>query len=87
MPPTPFHPFASPSLPFHNRTVFVPVTLSVFSVILFLRLGFVVGQAGFYGSIGMFIGAYLVVGLTILSISAISTNGIVHGGGAYYMIR
>lgn len=31
--------------------------------------------------------AYFVVALTILSISAISTNGLIKGGGAYYMIR
>ncbi|RMX53501.1 hypothetical protein pdam_00017334 [Pocillopora damicornis] len=57
--------------------VVVPVTLSMFSVILFLRLGFVVGQAGLVLSIGMFVIAYFVVGLTILSISAIATNGAV----------
>ncbi|XP_058945660.2 solute carrier family 12 member 9 isoform X1 [Pocillopora verrucosa] len=66
--------------------VVVPVTLSMFSVILFLRLGFVVGQAGLVLSIGMFVIAYFVVGLTILSISAIATNGAVKEGGAYYMI-
>lgn len=66
--------------------VVVPVTLSMFSVILFLRLGFIVGQAGLVLSIGMFVIAYFVVGLTILSISAIATNGAVKEGGAYYMI-
>ncbi|XP_068681220.1 solute carrier family 12 member 9-like isoform X2 [Montipora foliosa] len=66
--------------------VVVPVTLSMFSVILFLRLGFIVGQAGMILSIGMFVIAYLVVGLTVLSISAIATNGTVKEGGAYYMI-
>ncbi|KAL9981220.1 hypothetical protein ACROYT_G009894 [Oculina patagonica] len=66
--------------------VVVPVTLSMFSVILFLRLGFVVGQAGLVISIGMFVVAYFVVGITVLSISAIATNGAVKEGGAYYMI-
>lgn len=67
--------------------VFVPCVLSIFSVILFLRLGFVIGQSGFSGALAMLLGSYFVVGLTILSISAISTNGVIHGGGAYYMIR
>eukprot|EP01147_Barroeca_monosierra_P000353 gene353-7852_t len=66
--------------------VFVPCVLSIFSVILFLRLGFVVGQAGVIGSLVMLTVAYFVVALTILSISAISTNGLIKGGGAYYMI-
>lgn len=66
--------------------VVVPVTLSMFSVILFLRLGFIVGQVGMVLSIIMFIIAYFVVGLTVLSISAIATNGAVKEGGAYYMI-
>ncbi|XP_015753695.1 PREDICTED: solute carrier family 12 member 9-like [Acropora digitifera] len=66
--------------------VVVPVTLSMFSVILFLRLGFIVGQVGMVVSIIMFIIAYFVVGLTVLSISAIATNGAVKEGGAYYMI-
>lgn len=66
--------------------VVVPVTLSMFSVILFLRLGFIVGQAGLVISVGMFVVAYFVVGITVLSISAIATNGAVKEGGAYYMI-
>lgn len=66
--------------------VFVPCVLSIFSVILFLRLGFILGQAGLVGTLIMLTVAYFVVALTILSISAISTNGIIKGGGAYYMI-
>eukprot|EP00038_Savillea_parva_P026060 m.51091 g.51091 ORF g.51091 m.51091 type:complete len:907 (-) comp7284_c1_seq1:166-2886(-) len=66
--------------------VFVPCVLSIFSVILFLRLGYVLGQAGLIVSLIMLVVAYAVVFLTVLSISAISTNGVVKGGGAYYMI-
>eukprot|EP00041_Stephanoeca_diplocostata_P016824 m.333051 g.333051 ORF g.333051 m.333051 type:complete len:884 (+) comp20501_c0_seq2:148-2799(+) len=66
--------------------VFVPCVLSIFSVILFLRMGYVLSQVGLILSLGLLVIAYFVVTLTILSISAISTNGVIRGGGAYYMI-
>ncbi|XP_037314532.2 solute carrier family 12 member 9-like [Pungitius pungitius] len=66
--------------------VVVPTLLSMFSVLVFLRIGFVVGQAGLYQSIAMFLVAYFIVTLTVLSICAISTNGALDTGGAYYMI-
>eukprot|EP00040_Diaphanoeca_grandis_P038993 m.257878 g.257878 ORF g.257878 m.257878 type:complete len:917 (-) comp35811_c0_seq1:172-2922(-) len=66
--------------------VFVPCVLSIFSVVLFLRMGFIVGQAGLYVTLGMLFTSYGVVLFTILSLSAICTNGVVRGGGAYFMI-
>ena len=65
--------------------VFVPCTLSIF-VILFQRLGWVVGQAGVnYFFVMIFVG-YSVVIPTVLSLSALSSNGKLKGGGAYYLI-
>ncbi|XP_062844878.1 solute carrier family 12 member 9 [Trichomycterus rosablanca] len=66
--------------------VMVPTILSMFSIILFLRTGFVVGHAGLLQGMLMLFVAYFIISLTILSICAISTNGAVQGGGAYYMI-
>ncbi|KAF3929060.1 hypothetical protein ABW20_dc0104492 [Dactylellina cionopaga] len=66
--------------------VFVPTTLNVLSILMFLRFGFILGQSGILGMMGMLIASYLINLVTTLSISAISTNGTVRGGGAYYLI-
>ncbi|XP_042343112.1 solute carrier family 12 member 9 [Plectropomus leopardus] len=66
--------------------VVIPTLLSMFSVVLFLRIGFVVGQSGLYQAIAMFLVAYFIICMTVLSVCAISTNGALDAGGAYYMI-
>ncbi|XP_070775365.1 solute carrier family 12 member 9-like isoform X3 [Enoplosus armatus] len=66
--------------------VVIPTLLSMFSVVVFLRIGFVVGQAGLYQTVAMFLVAYFIITMTVLSVCAISTNGALDAGGAYYMI-
>lgn len=66
--------------------VFLPTTLNVLSILMFLRFGFIIGQMGIMGSLLLLAMSYVIDILTVLSVSAISTNGTVRGGGAYYMI-
>lgn len=66
--------------------VFLPTTLNVLSILMFLRFGFIVGQMGLVGTFLLLLLSYFINVLTTMSISAISTNGTVKGGGAYYMI-
>lgn len=66
--------------------VFIPTTLNVLSILMFLRFGFILGQAGILGMFFLLTISYGIDLLTTLSVSAIATNGTVKGGGAYYMI-
>ncbi|GJC81987.1 vacuolar cation-chloride cotransporter 1 [Colletotrichum liriopes] len=66
--------------------VYIPVCLNIFSILMFLRFGWILGQVGLLGMLGLLVTAYVVDFLTTLSLSAIASNGEVKGGGAYYVI-
>ncbi len=66
--------------------VFTPCTLTILGVIMFLRFGQVVGQAGILDAILIVLAAKTITTLTTLSLSSIATNTRVKGGGAYYLI-
>ncbi|MFT6395878.1 MAG: amino acid transporter [Bradymonadia bacterium] len=66
--------------------VFTPSILTILGAIMFMRTGLVVGQAGVLTAIGILFVAKGITFLTSLSISAISTNTKVGGGGAYFLI-
>ena len=66
--------------------VFTPSLLTILGVIMYLRFGWVVGNAGLVGTLAIVTLATSITFLTTLSISAIATDQRVRGGGAYYMI-
>ena len=66
--------------------VFTPSVLTILGVILFLRYAHVVGNAGLWGALYILLAAKMISLITGLSLSSISTNMQVKGGGAYFMI-
>uniref|UniRef100_A0A8C5PIT1 Solute carrier family 12 member 2 n=1 Tax=Leptobrachium leishanense TaxID=445787 RepID=A0A8C5PIT1_9ANUR len=68
------------------KGVLVRCMLNIWGVMLFIRLSWIVGQAGIGLTIVVISMATVVTTITGLSTSAIATNGFVRGGGAYYLI-
>ncbi|KAM9329330.1 solute carrier family 12 member 2 isoform 2-T2 [Gastrophryne carolinensis] len=68
------------------KGVLVRCMLNIWGVMLFIRLSWIVGQAGIGLTIVVIAMATVVTTITGLSTSAIATNGFVRGGGAYYLI-
>ena len=66
--------------------VFTPSVLTILGVIMFLRYANVVGYAGLWGALYILLAAKMISLITGLSLSSISTNMQVKGGGAYFMI-
>lgn len=66
--------------------VFTPSILTILGIILFLRLGYVVGRAGLGRALLIILLANAISVLTSISLSAIATNLRVKGGGDYYLI-
>ncbi|XP_032618780.1 solute carrier family 12 member 1 isoform X1 [Chelonoidis abingdonii] len=68
------------------KGVLVRCMLNIWGVMLFIRLSWIVGQAGIGLGVVIILLATTVTSITGLSTSAIATNGFVRGGGAYYLI-
>ena len=66
--------------------VFTPSILTILGIILFLRMGYVVGNAGLARALIILALANGISVLTTFSLSAIATNLKVKGGGDYYLI-
>ncbi|MGA8164136.1 MAG: hypothetical protein WB791_03805 [Waddliaceae bacterium] len=66
--------------------VFVPCLLMLFGVIIFLRLGWVVGQVGLGTTLFIISMSTVITFISTLSMASISTNIPVGKGGVYYII-
>ena len=66
--------------------VFTPSILTILGVIMYLKLGWVVGNVGLTKTLLIVTLATSITFLTGLSIAAIATDQRVRAGGAYYMI-
>ena len=66
--------------------VFTPSVLTILCVIMYMRLGWVVGQAGLIGALLIIVLAHVISISTGLSISSIATDKRIKAGGIYYIL-
>ena len=66
--------------------VFTPSILTILGVIMYLRLGWVVGQAGLLLTLAIIIISHIISVSTGLSISSIATDKKIKTGGIYYIL-
>ncbi|NNC46207.1 MAG: Na-K-Cl cotransporter, partial [Winogradskyella sp.] len=66
--------------------VFTPTLLTILGVIMYLRLGWVVGNAGLLGAWFIILISFIITLCTALSMSAITTNIRIGAGGAYAIV-
>ena len=66
--------------------VYTPSILTILGVIMYLRFGWVVGNAGLFKTLLIVTISTAITFLTSLSVCAIATDKVVRVGGAYYMI-
>ena len=66
--------------------VFTPSLLTILGVIMYMRLGWVVGNAGLIGTIVIIIIAHIISVTTGLSISSVATDKKIGAGGVYYVL-
>jgi len=66
--------------------VYTPSVLTILGVIMYMRLGWVVGEAGLIGAIIIILVAHIISISTGLSISSIATDKKIKTGGIYYIL-
>ena len=66
--------------------VFTPSILTILGVIMYMRLGWVVGNAGLIGAIIIIVIAHVIAVTTGLSVSSVATDKKIGAGGIYYVL-
>jgi len=66
--------------------VFTPSILTILGVIMYMRLGWVTGVAGLWGTLAIIFLAHTISVTTGLSISSIATDKKIEAGGIYYLL-
>ena len=66
--------------------VFIPSILTILGAIMYLRFGWVVGNAGIWGTLAIVGLANVITLITALSVSSLATSQRVGVGGAYFLI-
>jgi amino acid transporter len=66
--------------------VFTPSILTILGVIMYMRLGWVVGNAGLIGAIAIIVIAHIIAVTTGLSLSSVATDKKIGAGGVYYVL-
>ena len=66
--------------------VFTPSVLTILGVIMYMRLGWVVGNAGLIGAVVIIIIAHVIAVTTGLSVSSVATDKKIGAGGIYYVL-
>ncbi len=66
--------------------VFTPSLLTILGVIMYMRLGWVVGEAGIIGALVIIAFAHIISFTTGLSVSSIATDKKIKAGGIYYIL-
>lgn len=66
--------------------VFTPSILTILGVIMYMRLGWVVGNAGLIGAIAIILIAHIIAVTTGLSVSSVATDKKIGAGGIYYVL-
>jgi len=66
--------------------VFTPSILTILGVIMYMRFGWIVGNAGLWGTLIVVFIAHIISFTTGLSISSIATDKKIGAGGVYYVL-
>lgn len=66
--------------------VFRPTILTIFGVIMYIRMGWIVGNAGLFGALLILFMTFTITGTAALSFSSITTNIRLKAGGVFALV-